>query len=230
MNVSGKNGWDYELLILSVNHGKQQTLFLPYVQVFFSWSTWFKYSYTVATRNTLSRVLVQNKSEQCSKYSSSTFRCWHQFSQTSNSFNPDRICPEILNSNWFPWVIRVATICFRTSNFQQIQKRDSKQQNKYGMNVHENILGVTLFQVTFFYSPIKSWCKHFIFLKTQQFGSKLITWPVAINTAVTMFAAWALNPPMAPAMAEPTKFLLTLSSVSAVTVVFRTWQQERGCN
>lgn len=124
MNVSGKNGWDYELLILSVNHGKQQTLFLPYVQVFFSWSTWFKYSYTVATRNTLSRVLVQNKSEQCSKYSSSTFRGWHQFSQTSNSFNPHRICPEILNSNWFPWVIRVATICFRTSNFfQQIQQQ-----------------------------------------------------------------------------------------------------------
>ena len=54
-------------------------------------------------------------------------------------------------------------------------------------------------------------------------SSKVITCPVAINTAVTMLAACALNPPMAPAMAEPTKFLLTLSSVSAGTVVFKTW-------
>jgi len=57
-------------------------------------------------------------------------------------------------------------------------------------------------------------------------GSKVITCPVAINTAVTMLAACALNPPMAPAMAEPTKFLLTLSSVSAGTVVFKTWCKE----
>lgn len=54
-------------------------------------------------------------------------------------------------------------------------------------------------------------------------SSKVITCPVAINTAVTMLAACALNPPMAPAMAEPTKFLLTLSSVSAGTVVFKIW-------
>lgn len=59
-------------------------------------------------------------------------------------------------------------------------------------------------------------------LETHCAGS----WPVAMNIAVTMLAAWALNPPMAPAMAEPTRFLLTLSSESAKTVVFKTWQQQ----
>ena len=40
--------------------------------------------------------------------------------------------------------------------------------------------------------------------------------------AVTMLEAWALKPPMLPAMAEPTRFLLMLSSTRAGTEVFKT--------
>ena len=43
-----------------------------------------------------------------------------------------------------------------------------------------------------------------------------------MKTAVTIFAACALNPPKAPATAEPTKFLLILTSTRAETVVLRT--------
>ena len=43
-----------------------------------------------------------------------------------------------------------------------------------------------------------------------------------MNMAVTMLAACALKPPMLPAMAEPTKFLLRLRSISAFTDVFST--------
>lgn len=40
--------------------------------------------------------------------------------------------------------------------------------------------------------------------------------------AATMLAAWALNPPMLPAMAEPTRFLLMFSSTSSVVLLFNT--------
>ena len=49
-----------------------------------------------------------------------------------------------------------------------------------------------------------------------------LTCPVAMKIAVTIFAACALNPPRDPAMAEPTRFLLTLSSRRASTLVFST--------
>lgn len=49
-----------------------------------------------------------------------------------------------------------------------------------------------------------------------------LTCPVAMKSAVTMLAACALNPPIAPATAEPTRFLLMLSSANADTLVFRT--------
>lgn len=35
-----------------------------------------------------------------------------------------------------------------------------------------------------------------------------------------MLEAWALNPPILPAIAEPIKFLLTFKSTNAATVVF----------
>merc|ERR1719419_163608 len=44
--------------------------------------------------------------------------------------------------------------------------------------------------------------------------------PVAMKTAATMLAAWALNPPMLPAIAEPIRFLLVLRSTTAWTDVF----------
>lgn len=40
--------------------------------------------------------------------------------------------------------------------------------------------------------------------------------------AVTTLAACALFPPILPAIADPIKFLLMLTSTNAVTVVFRT--------
>lgn len=40
--------------------------------------------------------------------------------------------------------------------------------------------------------------------------------------AATMFAAWALKPPMLPAIAEPTRFLLMFSSTRAPVLVFKT--------
>lgn len=55
------------------------------------------------------------------------------------------------------------------------------------------------------------------------------TWPVAMNMAVTMFAACALNPPMDPAMADPTRFLLMLSSTNASTVVLSTCKVHMEC-
>ena len=45
------------------------------------------------------------------------------------------------------------------------------------------------------------------------------SWPVAMKMAVTMLAAWALKPPMLPAMAEPVRFLAMLRSQSADVVV-----------
>lgn len=51
---------------------------------------------------------------------------------------------------------------------------------------------------------------------------KVITWPHAINIAVTIFAACALNPPILPAIAEPTRFLLIFKSTNALTDVFNT--------
>eukprot|EP00967_Tisochrysis_lutea_P132551 scaffold231562_cov28-Tisochrysis_lutea.AAC.1 len=42
------------------------------------------------------------------------------------------------------------------------------------------------------------------------------------SRAVTILEAWALKPPSAPAMAEPIRFLATLSSQAAATVVLRT--------
>ncbi|VEU40590.1 unnamed protein product [Pseudo-nitzschia multistriata] len=49
--------------------------------------------------------------------------------------------------------------------------------------------------------------------------------PVAKKTAVTMFEAWALNPPIAPAMADPIRFLLRLVCTNAATVVLRVGNQ-----
>mmetsp|Transcript_12201 Transcript_12201/g.34424 ORF Transcript_12201/g.34424 Transcript_12201/m.34424 type:complete len:238 (-) Transcript_12201:703-1416(-) len=43
------------------------------------------------------------------------------------------------------------------------------------------------------------------------------SWPVAMKIAATMFAAWALKPPSVPAMADPMRFLLTLSSMTCFT-------------
>mmetsp|Transcript_4765 Transcript_4765/g.7562 ORF Transcript_4765/g.7562 Transcript_4765/m.7562 type:complete len:201 (-) Transcript_4765:309-911(-) len=43
--------------------------------------------------------------------------------------------------------------------------------------------------------------------------------PVARKTAVTLFAAWALNPPTVPAMALPMRFLLRFASTMAFTDV-----------
>lgn len=40
--------------------------------------------------------------------------------------------------------------------------------------------------------------------------------------AVTMFAAWALFPPILPAIADPIRFLLMLTSTNDATVVFNT--------
>ena len=48
------------------------------------------------------------------------------------------------------------------------------------------------------------------------------SWPVAINTAETILDAWALKPPMAPASADPVKFLSMFNSNKAGTVVFKT--------
>ena len=44
-----------------------------------------------------------------------------------------------------------------------------------------------------------------------------------MKIALTMFAAWALNPPTDPAIADPTKFLLMLRSTRASTLVLSTW-------
>jgi hypothetical protein len=46
---------------------------------------------------------------------------------------------------------------------------------------------------------------------------------VAMKMAVTMLLAWALNPPIDPAIAEPTKFLLIFKSTRASTLVFKTY-------
>lgn len=40
--------------------------------------------------------------------------------------------------------------------------------------------------------------------------------------AATMLAAWALNPPMLPAMAEPTRFLLMFSATRSAVLLFNT--------
>ena len=40
--------------------------------------------------------------------------------------------------------------------------------------------------------------------------------------AVTMFAAWALKPPMLPAIAEPSKFLVKFKSYNDLAVVLST--------
>mmetsp|Transcript_1132 Transcript_1132/g.2546 ORF Transcript_1132/g.2546 Transcript_1132/m.2546 type:complete len:221 (+) Transcript_1132:424-1086(+) len=45
--------------------------------------------------------------------------------------------------------------------------------------------------------------------------------PVAKKIAVTMLEAWALNPPMAPAIADPIRFLLMFVCTRAATVVLR---------
>ena len=44
-------------------------------------------------------------------------------------------------------------------------------------------------------------------------------------TAATMLAAWALKPPIDPAMADPTRFLQMFTLTRASTLVFRTWMQ-----
>lgn len=46
--------------------------------------------------------------------------------------------------------------------------------------------------------------------------------------AATKFAACALYPPMLPAMAEPTKFLLMFTSTNASVVVFKICTNSRG--
>ncbi len=51
---------------------------------------------------------------------------------------------------------------------------------------------------------------------------KVYTWPHAINTAVTILAAWALNPPILPAIADPSKFLVKFKSYNALADVFKT--------
>lgn len=48
------------------------------------------------------------------------------------------------------------------------------------------------------------------------------TCPQAMKMAATMLAAWALKPPTLPAMAEPTRFLLTFSSTRAAALLFST--------
>lgn len=50
----------------------------------------------------------------------------------------------------------------------------------------------------------------------------MFTCPVAMYTAVTTLAAWALFPPILPAIADPIKFLLIFTSTNAVTEVFNT--------
>ena len=50
----------------------------------------------------------------------------------------------------------------------------------------------------------------------------ILTCPVAIKIALTIFAACALNPPTDPAMADPTRFLLMFRSTRASTLVFST--------
>ena len=48
------------------------------------------------------------------------------------------------------------------------------------------------------------------------------SWPVARKTAVTMFDACALKPPLVPAIADPTKFFAVLSCAAASGVVLST--------
>lgn len=66
-------------------------------------------------------------------------------------------------------------------------------------------------------------------LKDRQIHEYMVrqTCPVAMKMAVTMLAAWALNPPMEPAMAEPIRFLLMFRSTKASTLVFNTWNETR---
>ena len=44
-----------------------------------------------------------------------------------------------------------------------------------------------------------------------------------MNIAVTILAACALKPPIEPAIADPTRFLLILTSIRASTDVFKTF-------
>ena len=53
-------------------------------------------------------------------------------------------------------------------------------------------------------------------------GREILTCPVAIKIALTIFAACALNPPTDPAIADPTRFLLMFRSTRASTLVFNT--------
>ena len=46
--------------------------------------------------------------------------------------------------------------------------------------------------------PEYYWMKNLI-----KWEEKMLTWPVARYIAVTILAAWALKPPILPAMAEP---------------------------
>lgn len=49
----------------------------------------------------------------------------------------------------------------------------------------------------------------------------ICTCPVAINIAATIFAECALYPPIDPAIADPIKFLFTLTSIKASALVLR---------
>lgn len=48
----------------------------------------------------------------------------------------------------------------------------------------------------------------------------VFTCPQAMKMAATMFAAWALKPPILPAIAEPTRFLLMFRSTRAAVLLF----------
>ena len=62
-------------------------------------------------------------------------------------------------------------------------------------------------------------------MKAGEIEQSKLTCPVAMKRAVTILAACALNPPMAPATAEPTRFLLIFTSANADTLVFNTWKK-----
>ena len=62
---------------------------------------------------------------------------------------------------------------------------------------------------------------HKIWLHTMN-DTLILTCPVAMKIDVTTLAAWALNPPIEPAIAEPTRFLLVLTSISDSTLVLST--------